>query len=275
MNDFLKECIRVEEKWWPRIEAFFAEKFKGLFIPSHDFTHHTRTWIYSKQILAALSANPQVFNKAFITDTFWASMFHDIGLTESTKEDHGKISVELFREFIHKQEFTDIADIERVKHAIQYHDDKNYSTGVDFSFSTPYHVLTIADDLDAFGYIGVYRYIEIYLLRGMSCEQIAANVCVNLDKRFLNFSRWCSPYDELYAEHKVRHNKTKHYFEALINEVEEIGYQSFYMIGAMGVFNLLKEYLNNQHNVLSKAVVEKHADTYIVNFLKELQSEIR
>jgi hypothetical protein len=29
-------------------------------------------------------------------------------------------------------------------------------------------ILSVADDLDAFGYIGIYRYIEIYLERGIN-----------------------------------------------------------------------------------------------------------
>ena len=33
-------------------------------------------------------------------------------------------------------------------------------------------ILSVSDDLDAFGYIGIYRYTEIYLTRGIDPEKI-------------------------------------------------------------------------------------------------------
>ena len=33
-------------------------------------------------------------------------------------------------------------------------------------------ILSVADDLDAFGFIGIYRYSEIYLTRGIDPEKI-------------------------------------------------------------------------------------------------------
>ena len=31
-------------------------------------------------------------------------------------------------------------------------------------------ILSVADDLDAFGFTGIYRYLEIYLTRGINPE---------------------------------------------------------------------------------------------------------
>ena len=51
------------------------------------------------------------------------------------------------------------------------------------------NILSVADDLDAFGYTGIYRYSEIYLTRGISPKEIGNLIRENASRRYHNFEK--------------------------------------------------------------------------------------
>ena len=80
---------------------------------------------------------------------------------------HGKHSRDLCQRFLMENnlpenDFTDVLE------AIENHDNKDYSGNtIQNDLLT---ILSISDDLDAFGITGIYRYSEIYLTRGIGFE---------------------------------------------------------------------------------------------------------
>ena len=72
--------------------------------------------------------------------------------------------------------------------------------------------------MDAFGNIGVIRYTEIYLLRGIHLRDLPESVIINLDKRFDNFERIYKNYSELFEKHKAQYLNTIKFFEHLKKE---------------------------------------------------------
>ena len=44
-------------------------------------------------------------------------------------------------------------------------------------------MLSVADDLDAFGFTGIYRYSEIYLMRGINPNQLGHLIIENAAKQ--------------------------------------------------------------------------------------------
>ena len=95
-------------------------------------------------------------------------------------------------------------------------DDKEYKTKS--QADSLLSILSIADDLDAFGHIGVIRYSEIYLMRGISINELPKLVLSNLDKRFRNFEKKIKNYPDLYESHKSRYLITRKFFEELNKE---------------------------------------------------------
>jgi hypothetical protein len=145
-------------------------------------------------------------------------MFHDTGLTQNLNEFHGKESRKICSEYFDNVQIEKPENFETILHAIEMHDDKDYKLN-STSPRTLLSVLCNADDMDAFGRIGVIRYTEIYLLRGISTNELPHFVIKNLNKRFANFERTYKSHEALYEKHKERYMVTRKFFEKLQEEI--------------------------------------------------------
>ena len=76
-------------------------------------------------------------------------------------------------------------------------------------------ILSIADDLDAFGRTGIKRYLEIYHVRGIPEEDIPRTILENAASRFSNFELFASGNHKFYTKHKKRYLLLRDYFEGL------------------------------------------------------------
>ncbi|NBC82779.1 MAG: hypothetical protein GVY19_05300 [Bacteroidetes bacterium] len=265
----------LEEKWFPDIGNYFETAFKGTYLPSHDFTHHIRVWQISKQILNCIYNKTQQIKPEIIEQTFWSVMFHDLGMSETVGIKHGHESAIMFQEFINKYKIKP-AGVDEILFAIKNHDNKNYNTN-DNSVTTPYHILTLADDLEAFGYIGVYRYIEVYLLRGIEPFQLHESILKNLKNRYNHFQLKSNTLPGLIKKHTSRYELGKEFFLNLRNELQTTGYKSFYFVGHIGVLNYLKELVTNKANIFNveKRSIELIHDAVLTNFFKNFFREVR
>ena len=146
-----------------------------------------------------------------------SSLFHDTGLTITLDENHGKESKNICNQYFDENKIPKPENFEDILFAIENHDDKNYKS----NYSEPNSVLSIlcnADDLDAFGRIGIIRYTEIYLMRGIKLNKLSQLVLKNLENRFLNFERIYKDFTPLYTKHKERYHLIKKFFEELNSE---------------------------------------------------------
>ncbi len=217
MNQLENYIQQAEANWLKPIYTYCQSIFLEKRIPSHDHTHHLRVWEYSKEILLALNTTFEI-KPELIQACLIASLFHDTGLTINLDEKHGKQSKEICLRYFEENKLIKPDHFEDILFAIEKHDDKDYKS----VNSTPNSILSIlcnADDLDAFGNIGVIRYSEIYLMRGVSLNDLADLVIKNLDKRFQNFENTYQGFSELYLKHKERYSLTRNFFRALQEEL--------------------------------------------------------
>ena len=189
----------AEEKWMSLLWTYCSKLFSGTTLPSHDQFHHYRVWHYLKQVMtgltgAGISLSERIPEKAII-----AAFFHDTGLVHTMDESHGSAGRAMCLDFFRASGLPYPQGIDEILFAIEQHDDKAYRAheddnsgngqvpgGSSSGITGLLALLSTGDDMDALGYIGIYRYAEIYLLRGVSEPDLPSEVLPNLENRFHN-----------------------------------------------------------------------------------------
>jgi HD superfamily phosphodiesterase len=217
MNMNLIHSIESAEiKYRHLLEEFFIEKWGKNTLYSHNIEHHRRVWHYAKELLNFISPEVKNPEPLFPQKLLFACYLHDLGMSVDPDVRHGIHSRELCRLFLLKNDldesvFGDVLD------AVEHHDDKEYKTQV-YSSNEILKILSVADDLDAFGYIGIYRYLEIYIARGIRPEIIGQEIRKNAFKRFQNFERNFGKLPELIEKHRKRFLILDDFFSGYVKE---------------------------------------------------------
>ncbi len=214
----LKQRIReTEEAWLLPLLNHCHNLFSEVFLPSHDHLHHFRVWNHAREIMLMLEESGCRVSEDLPQQLILAAFFHDTGLVHTRDEKHGTESRRLCEDFFRNtwqqlpEGFTEILD------AIEHHDDKTYrgSPLAGRPGNQVLRLLSTGDDLDAFGYTGIYRYAEIYLHRGIKPEELAARVLENLHNRFENLRRNFEAQAHFLDRQKVRWGITREFFMGL------------------------------------------------------------
>jgi HD superfamily phosphodiesterase len=263
----------AEDKYRQILEEYFIKKWGDTALFSHNIDHHRRVWHYAKELLTEAGKNN------FITIPFppdkllTACYLHDLGMAIETGERHGMQSSKLFREFIAENglpesEFADTLT------AIRDHDMKENIPAQRFPDLISF--LTIADDLDAFGHIGISRYLEIYFLRGISSSEIGYKVRDNAARRFANFRSVFGNNSGLFKKHSARFKILDDFFYSYNLQVESSSFNTESICGNAGVVELFSEMTRN--NISSTDILRlphRFSDDPIVeNFTEKLNSEL-
>ncbi|HSL87546.1 MAG TPA: HD domain-containing protein [Bacteroidales bacterium] len=232
-----ESVYRAEKKYISHLEHFFTRVWGETNLHSHDIDHHRRVWLFAKELLTSLyneeKSAPVSAEKVLI-----ASYLHDAGMSLDSGVNHGVHSRSLCSKFLAdnnlpENEFTEVLE------AIEMHDNKD----VDYSLS-PNHVLKIlaaADDLDAFGFIGIYRYSEIYLAREIPPERIGYMIRKNAGLRFENFKAAFWSSQALITKHSERYFILDDFFSAYNNQVPGYRFGNQNPSGYCGVIEYLNE----------------------------------
>lgn len=200
LNDLIAS---VEKNWLKKLFEASDICFRNIYLPSHDHWHHYRVWEYAKELLKTLSIEKE-YNIDEITNLIIAAFFHDTGMSVTKDESHGKESKNLCQNFFDNNQLQPPINFILALEAIEHHDDKAYSKNNinrDVSINT---ILSVADDLDAFGYIGILRYAEIYLVRKIPISEISYKVITNAERRFLHFKNNFNAFPNLVEKHYER-----------------------------------------------------------------------
>ncbi|MBN1598686.1 MAG: hypothetical protein JW894_10355 [Bacteroidales bacterium] len=185
MSDRIEHAEKI---WKERVWAYITELFKGNWLPSHDPGHHYRVWKNACLVSRDLLNNNPVSDEYFFEKLFIACFFHDTGLLIDKGEKHGKYSRDICRKFLNKNMDLVKFDTAKMLSAIELHDDKEYISVSNFRNDLLYSILALSDDMDAFGAMGVYRYIEIYLKRNIDIRQMPQRILQNASQRFDHLS---------------------------------------------------------------------------------------
>jgi len=210
---------KVEDIWLERLYLACQNLFIKTQIPSHNHEHHKRVWNICKEIIIELNKTKEI-DTSLIEACIITSFFHDTGLTKTLSENHGHESKLLCTKYFNENHIEKPANFDHILDAIEKHDDKEYKTQT----NKPELLLSIlcaADDLDAFGRIGIIRYTEIYLLRGYQINDLPNAIIENLDKRFANFEKNYGFLTGLYSKHKTQYHIAREFFVEMDKDLKK------------------------------------------------------
>lgn len=197
---------KVTITWKPVIINFLEQLYINRWIPSHDINHHQRVWRNAVEICRQIQNKSPGFKQSFYEELIISCFFHDSGLLIDPGEHHGNESRRIAEEFLSTYSGKIGFDKAAVLSAIEKHDDKNYLLG-NANNNLLLEILSLADDIDALGATGLYRYIEIYLLRGIIEDKIPELIINNVEKRYRNlegclkkYHVFSMPYFQLYND---------------------------------------------------------------------------
>jgi len=214
-----EKIFKAEERYLFNLFDEVNTLFKNTWLPSHDAIHHKRVWELAKELLRAYSLHQVTFTADFIEGLLVACMFHDVGLTKVLGFEHGKESAEFASNYLNKIDYSKNLPVSEIIEAIERHDEKSYlSDSFDKNNPTIYDLLTVADDLDAFGALGLYRYFEIYHLRKLNISEIPSLIKDNLQKRFQFVKKVIQVDSQLYQHHLERYEMAQMHLKNITSE---------------------------------------------------------
>jgi HD superfamily phosphodiesterase len=254
------------------LEDYFVTVYDEKSLPSHGIEHHRRVWNYAKELALILDehqilSDHKIFNKLII-----ACYLHDIGMSVDNGIKHGIHSRNLCIRFLTENSIPAI-DFQDLLEAVENHDNKEYTTAENNSDLLT--ILSVADDLDAFGFIGIYRYSEIYLARGTNLEAIGILIRENASKRFKNFEKIFDFDEAIIQKHKKRYEILDNFFSEYNNQAETYKFGSTHPTGYCGLIEIFTNARKN--NLLLKEICNQSmkdtTDTLVIWFFDELLLE--
>jgi len=164
--------------------------------------------------------------------------------------------------------------------AIEQHDIKGekISAGIQPGISPVIlDILTVADDLEALGIIGVYRYTEIYLKRKIDMKDLGARILGNASARYKNIKESCMNCPALISEYRPQYEWLISFFDSYNQQllVHPSTRNVFY--GHLGVVNYIRtlsvEGKTDPEDFLEKIDTNK-AGSIVKEFFTALENEL-
>ena len=266
------------------ISAYSEEHFSTTFLPSHDHTHHHRVWNICKSLLKEISTINSLIDQSLVEGVLIAALFHDLGMVQSTREDHGKLGRELCHVWFEKGAKEPPSRFNEVLEAIEQHDIKDqliYSAIQHDKRPGILSILSIADDLEALGTIGIYRYAEIYLQRNIGMSELGSRIRENAGTRFKNLSKTCAAcktvinnYQQQYAELDLFYKRYNQQLEKQLKQ-EPQAYNTF--TAYVGVVNYIRTLGIEAHirpeNFIDK-IEDDLSDSVVKDYFRTLKNEL-
>jgi hypothetical protein len=202
-----------------------------------------------------------------------ASYLHDLGMSADTGPRHGIKSRMLCEEFLRKYNLSECEFMD-VLQAIENHDNKEYSpSGQEDNLLT---ILSVADDLDAFGLIGIYRYIEIYLTRHMPIRDLGYLINENSTNRYSHFVTSFGSDRALVEKHGSRYQIIITFFNEYNKQCNDYQFDASLPSGHCGVAEIIQNMieLNLTPDQLYSHVKEISDDKVLNWYFSGLKNEL-
>lgn len=281
MSKIEKDILLAEEAWLEKVTSFVEELFKDFFLPSHDHTHHLRTWQAAKLILRKIAEINITISEEFVEAVLLATLFHDTGVSETRGILHGQKSKEIYQRFIAENGLDKPAWHEQITHAIEMHDKKTESLFAPFHWNQAPDLLTvisIADDMDALGIIGIYRYAEIYLHRGTALESLGITVLENVSIRYNHFSKASTLVPSLVNKTKVKYQEILNFFDNYNQQLLAEEDPNKIYSGHIGIINYIRNFsvIGMIHPLHFISALENfQVGKYVLDYFMKLEKELR
>lgn len=270
---------RAEGLWLKPIENHITSLFSGTFLPSHDQTHHRRVWHLSRQLIREIGKHNQHIDYQTVEGILIASWFHDVGLIHSTDENHGAAGSDMCRAYFMKNNGVLPGSFEELLEAIRKHDQKEEQiySGIETDHRPEIlAILSMADDLEALGIIGIYRYAEIYLERGIPLSELGERVVRNANSRFHRLSG-CSLCENLIRSYSSEWKDLVSFYEQFTRQLAQSTLPDLVKSGPLGMVNLIRFLVLEKHvrpEILWKSTGQEGSDPFVKGYLIQLQNEL-
>lgn len=273
--DLTHKIESVELRYKETLEEFFNSVYDDKFLASHGLDHHRRVWIYSKQLLALMADHMNTSDLLLPSKLIISSYLHDIGMSVDTGRQHGKHSRDICTQFLNSNNLP-LNVYRDVLEAIENHDSKDYQSYTDGSTGNLLRILSIADDLDAFGFIGIYRYTEIYLARGIRYDELGSMIIENASKRFENLVNIMGFDQSFIQKHKTRYQMLQNFFGNYNDQIPSYRFGMMVPSGYCGVVELISHIIEGEISLQDLLVdnLYKSSDPVIDWYLGRLSSEL-
>jgi hypothetical protein len=255
------------------LEDFFVSVYDEKNLFSHGIDHHRRVWNYAKELLTTRLIQSKLRPACDPSKLIIACYLHDIGMSVEQGPRHGIHSRELCLQFLKKNNLPEYNYFD-VLDTIANHDNKDYSsTGVSNDLLK---ILSVADDLDAFGFAGIYRYSEIYLLRGINPAQFGHLIPENAGKRFKNFEDIYGVKNFYVKFHRKRYEILTDFFIQYNKKADSFNFVTDAPKGYCGVIQLFMLMINNKMSMFDLFTeAERYQDDIVISpFIYGLKSEL-
>jgi len=267
----------VEEKWLQTLFTHCKEIFSQTYLPSHDETHHYRVWLFAQQLIRELDQANYTLDANQVEKIILAIFFHDTGLSVQPGTEHGKYSRKFAEDFFDRSSQKPIDDLDEVLTIIEKHDDKEYAETFAEQPAYPdglFPVVNASDDLDAFGITGIYRYAEIYLLRGIQGKDLAIQVLENSANRFQHFYNTYVFLKRFAEQQRIRYQILQKFYHDLVLQ-HKTGNVS-QSTGPSAVIHQIEQCILKKKLPLEqvcKEVENGSNDSYVLDFFRLLGEE--
>ena len=254
------------------LEEFFNRIFAQSFLPSHGIDHHRRVWHYAKELLTHLQNQGFYFDQAFTDKLIIACYLHDSGMSVDSGFNHGSEGRKICERFLSENNLP-VIELNDVLQAIENHDNKEYKV-----ITKPEDLLTVlsvADDLDAFGFIGIYRYLEIYIERNKPLNELGILINENCLSRYQNFIMTYRFYDELIERHSKRFQILASFFNSFNQQALYYKFDNQQIAGYCGIAEIISDMMQDKESYNSNfSLGAKFPDPVIQWFFTELNFEL-
>ncbi len=208
----------AESRWLHVATAYLKKLYQNVWLPSHDLDHHLRVWNHCKLLAKSPVVQSQILDTISAEQMFLSCLFHDTGMIQDYSEKHGHLGVQFLNTFFQTIDLDKPEGYELISYAIEHHDEKFHIADNFSTLDTKNQLLRLvstADDMDAFGQIGIYRYILIYTRRGIDIGELPARVIPNIEARFKNLENLLKGDNLLLNEQWKQFEITRNYFKSL------------------------------------------------------------
>ena len=269
---------RAEDTWLSPLYSNAESLFSDAFLPSHDHTHHQRVWSLCKSLLLEISLINPCMDPSLVEGVLIAAFFHDLGMVYSTREDHGKLGRKLCKKWFLENGIAAPDRFEEILKAIELHDIKEKGSYSKINRSEQPRILSllsIADDLEAFGIIGIYRYAEIYLMRNISLAQLGDRILANAGSRFQNLQVNCNVCPSIIAKHQKEYAILRDFYQFYNLQLQNETIPEKVFVGHLGVINYIRA-LGMEERISPDKFLDsvENEDAIVNTYFRTLKNEL-
>jgi HD superfamily phosphohydrolase YqeK len=263
----------AEHQFKQILEEFFISVYDERFLSSHGIDHHRRVWNYAKELLNIYPLQNSRLTAVLPSKLIVACFLHDIGMSVEPGAKHGKFSKDFCIKFLTKNHLN-TGDWLDVLEAIEYHDNKDYS--VNEHVNELMTILSVADDLDAFGFTGIFRYSEIYLERGIKPILIGHLIKENAAARYNNFIRIFIFNTGIVQKHNKKYEILENFFSEYNKQAAVYRFGEKQPFGYCGVVDLISQTVKDKKETSEffEEVRKYHDDPVVKWYFDGLKSEL-